>query len=250
MIRRKEEGVEWLEFELFAGSKAMSHRIYLKKGGYSEGPFESLNFSCGVGDDPQRVKANIDKVKRLYSIKNLVVAKLSHGSDIAAVDESLNLPRGAFDGVMTKSREIALLVTHADCQAAILYDPVNSAAACVHCGWRGNVANIYKKSVEAMSRRYGSKPENLLAGLSPSLGPDCAEFVNYKSELPEKFWDYRVKAHHFDLWAIAEMQLQEAGLLPHHIEVARLCTFSNSGDFFSYRREGICGRHATAVTLH
>lgn len=250
MHRREKEGVAWLEFELFAGIKAMKHRLYLRSGGFSSGPFESLNFSYQVGDAPENVRRNIDKVKKELQIDHLVRAKLSHGNDIVAIDETMQLSNSSFDAMVTNRKEIALLVTHADCQAAILYDPINHAVANVHCGWRGNVQNIYQKSVETMSSLYGSKPQNLLAAVSPSLGPDNAQFLHYEKELPKQFWEYQVKPFHFDLWAIADMQLQEAGLLPHHIEIAKICTFSEKEDFFSYRREKICGRHATIVSLH
>ena len=121
---------------------------------------------------------------------------------------------------------------YADCQIALIYDPVNHAAANIHSGWRGSVANIFQEAILGMQQNYGSHPSNLLVCISPSLGPDEAEFIHYRKELPEPFWDYQVRPTYFDFWSITEAQLQAAGILPHHIEIARISTHANSKDFF------------------
>ncbi|MFO7628638.1 MAG: cytochrome c biogenesis protein ResB [Prochlorococcaceae cyanobacterium] len=63
--------------------------------------------------------------------------------------------------------------------------------AAVHCGWRGSVQNILPQVIKVMAENYATAPADLLAVISPSLGPCCAEFVNYRRELPpafEQFW--------------------------------------------------------------
>ena len=141
------------------------------------------------------------------------------------------------------------MIKHADCQAAIFYDPVHKALANVHCGWRGNVKNIYRVAVQKMKFTFGTNPKDLLVGISPSLGPDHSEFIHYQTEWPEEFWRFQVRPNYLDLWAIARDQLEQCGLLPHHIEVAGICTFANPQDFFSHRRDKITGRHATVAML-
>ena len=141
------------------------------------------------------------------------------------------------------------MVRHADCQAAIFYDPKNKAVANVHSGWRGNVKNIYRSTIQKMRRVFGSKPADLLVCISPSLGPDCAEFIHYKAEFPEDFWAFQIKPYYFNLWAIARYQLELSGILPHHIEIAEICTNTEVEDYFSYRREKVSGRHATLAML-
>ena len=110
--------------------------------------------------------------------------------------------------------------------------------------------NIYHAAVLKMCERFASKPENILVGISPSLGPDKSEFIHYRQELPETFLHYQIKSAYFDLWAIARMQLEEAGILPHHIQIASMCTYTQPADFFSYRRDNrITGNHATVASL-
>jgi copper oxidase (laccase) domain-containing protein len=96
-------------------------------------------------------------------------------------------------------------------------------------------------------------PANLLAVISPSLGPCCAEFIHYKNELPAWMHAFQIRPHHFDFWAISRKQLLDAGVLPGHIDTAGLCTRCNSR-FFSYRRarataDGITGRNGSVIGL-
>jgi hypothetical protein len=157
---------------------------------------------------------------------------------------------GECDGLMTNVGGVALKVGHADCQAAIFYDPVQHAIAAVHCGWRGHVSGIYSEAVRAMAQAYSSKASDLRVAIAPSLGPCHAEFIHFRSEFPQPFWQFQVVPNYFNLWALGQWQLQEAGILPHHIQVAQQCTYADNSDCFSYRRSGgTTGAHATIAML-
>lgn len=249
MLRKEENNITWLEFELFAPIKNLTHRLYLKHGGFSENEFCSLNFSYQVGDSSKNVDSNIDKVKRQLNDTPLYKAQLEHGANVAVVHGINHKIKNKFDGMITEKVDLGLLITHADCQAAIFYDPKEHVVANIHCGWRGNVLNIYNTTIKKMKKIFGSKPENLLVGISPSLGPKHAEFIHYQKEFPKNFWDYQEKKEHFNLWEISRDQLLKAGVLPHHIEIAEICTYENSSDFFSYRRDKRCGRLGTIVKI-
>jgi YfiH family protein len=145
------------------------------------------------------------------------------------------------------------MIQQADCQAVTLFDPVNSAIAAIHCGWKGSVTQILPQTVLAMHRRFSSLPGNLHATISPSLGPCCAEFKNHATELPASFLAFQVKENYFDFWKISEMQLIDAGLQQKNIIISGKCT-SCSQNFFSYRRacregNGQTGRCATVIVL-
>jgi hypothetical protein len=100
-----------------------------------------------------------------------------------------------------------LLIQTADCQAVMLFDPDKRVAANIHCGWRGSVADIVGRTV-AHGRRIRLRPGRMVAAIGPSLGPCCAEFVNYKQEIPRhSLWPFRVGWHHFDFWRISRHQL-------------------------------------------
>jgi polyphenol oxidase len=254
MQRRQHHQIEWLEFDLLSDLPRVKHAVFLRHGGCSEGPFSSLNTSFLVGDKIEHVVANIERIKsqleyEIPNLNHLVWGRANHGKSVALVDRQSPPELIDFDGIMTSTPSISLMMKHADCQVALFYDPQNHAAANVHAGWRGSVANIYRETVQAMHQAFGSNPSDLLVCISPSLGPDEAEFMHYRSELPEEFWSFQVRPTYFDFWSISEYQLQNVGILPHHVEVARLSTYSNSYDFYSYRRDKVTGRHATCITL-
>lgn len=250
MIRKERDGLQWLEFELFSDFPRLVHAVFLRQGGYSQGPFSSLNLGGGSGDDPEIIKKNRQKICQVLGVKELVSGKQCHGKTIHhLMGEEENI--GECDGLLTQEKERALMIKHADCQAALFYDPKNHALANIHCGWRGNVQNIYKEAVELMQRKIGSKPQNLLVGISPSLGPQHAEFKNYKTELPEAFWEFQERPTYFNLWEISKKQLLDAGVIASHIEIASLCTFACPEDYFSFRRDQrVTGRHATLAFLY
>ena len=245
MLRKSENGIHWLEFALLQEER-VKHAVVLRHGGVSSGSFSALNAGAAVGDDPSHVKENRKRIQETLFLDDLIIGRQVHGVNIESIkDNRLDEP---CDGLFVQEKEKALTILHADCQAAIFYDPICHQVANIHCGWRGNVQNIYQKAVEFM-RKMGSFPQNLLVCISPSLGPAWAQFVHYREEFPEHFHDFRGAEDKFDLWKISQMQLEQAGVLSHHIEVANMCTYENVDDFFSYRRENKTGRHATIVSL-
>lgn len=250
MISKSQDGVDWLEFELLAPFKFLQHAVFLRRGGFSEGPFDSLNLSANRGDNPDSVAANVAKVKKVLSIEHLAAARQVHSNGIVFVNDPNNLDLGSHDALLTQQPNIGLQVTHADCQAAIFYDPIQHALATVHCGWRGQVCNIYGKVVDVMKAKYHSKPENIHVAIAPSLGPQHSEFINFRTEFPEEFWRFQIKSNYFDLWAIGTWQLVQAKILASHIQMAEICTYANPSSYFSYRRsKGTTGVHGTIARL-
>lgn len=247
MIRKEIDGIHFLEFEIFSQFPKLQAVVVLRHGGKSLKEFRSLNLSYTVGDDPQTVKLNEDKLMSMLKLKQIQRGILSHGKTI--VEAGFEKDYCTYDGVTTNQLNLGLVITHADCQAACFYDPINHAVANVHAGWRGSVQNIYAETVNFMVKTYGSKPSDLHVGISPSLGPHDAEFIHYKTELPENFWQFQVKDNHFDFWKISRMQLVECGILDEHIQIASISTFSNPQDYFSYRLHQVTGRNATVVAL-
>lgn len=251
MLRHKHNEIEWLTYELLADCKHIDHRVFLRHGGSSQAPYDSLNFGTNVGDDPKHVSANYEKAREVMQCSSIVVADQRHGKSIMRMSQGNRSHTFGCDGLTTNARNLPLLIQHADCQAACFYDPIKQALTMVHCGWRGNIQNIYAEAVAEMRSQYGSNPADLLVCISPSLGPEKAEFVNYKEELPESFWQFQSQPFHFDLWALGEWQLTNAGVLPEHIQIARECTSSNPQDYFSYRRSNVTGRHGSlAILMH
>ena len=101
-----------------------------------------------------------------------------------------------------------------------------------------------------MQKQFKCDPAQLVAGIGPSLGPCCAEFIHYRKEIPEIYWPYKEANDHFNFWAISRDQLTDAGLLPDNIEISNMCTCCNTALIFSYRAEGQTGRFAAVIGLN
>lgn len=237
-----------LQFELLADCPRIVHASTTRQGGDSTGIFTSFNLGSDIGDDDVVVERNRQKFRSALGIDSFHEMLQKHGTQTQVITGASPLYLEG-DAMITDVPGKPLLIKHADCQAGIFYDPIRHVIANVHCGWRGNVANIYGHVIEKMKNQFGCHPEDLLVGVSPSLGPDAAEFIHYKDELPESFWEYQVKPNYFDLWEVSKAQLREAGVIENHIEVAGLCTYSDEERFFSYRRNKRTGRLGTIVML-
>ena len=233
MLRKKSGSIEWLEFEQLQAFPQVKHGVFLKGG------------ELTVCD--QQGLAYRESVRKIIGCNQLVKVQACHGADVLEVGISNSFQ--LHDGLITQNLNVGLLVNHADCQAAIFYDPVKGAIGNVHSGWRGNVQNIYRNAIKAMEHRFGTDPADLLVCVSPSLGPCCGEFKNYKRELPESFWTYQEREIYFNLWEISKRQLSECGVLAAHIEIAGICTMCQPDDFYSYRRDKTTRRNGTVVAL-
>ncbi|NGX37285.1 MAG: Laccase domain protein YfiH [Chlamydiae bacterium] len=226
MIRYKKENIEWLEFELLQSFPEIIHGVVLR---------------CLDFDE----KESYQKVGSFFGIGRIVSSHQMHQDRIVCVPQEMV---GKCDGLMTKETDCGLVIQHADCQAAIFFDPTRKVIANIHCGWRGSVQNIYDKTVERM-KGMGCLAKDLIVCISPSLGPKKAEFVNHAVELPKTFLPFQVRSNYFDFWEISKMQLKEAGVLEKNIEIAGMCTYSEEKHFFSYRRDKKRQRHGTLVAL-
>lgn len=223
--------------------------------GVSTSPYASLNCSFGVGDQTKNVQANRDLIKQHLQIDQLISARQVHGDAIFRIKgvPTSNAEIDGIDALVTNQPGVGLMIQHADCQAILLHDPVRSVIAAVHCGWRGSVIGIIGKTVERMRSWYDSRPHDITAAISPSLGPCCAEFIHHQQELPAAFQAFQDKDNYFNFWEISKGQLMEAGLLPENIRIAAICTACNPA-FFSYRRacrqgNGITGRNGSVIAL-
>jgi YfiH family protein len=227
------------------------HGVFSRSGGVSPPPYDSLNLSHGVGDFAGNVEHNRRRLKRQFHIDLLVSSRQVHGDRVLVIDRrpSDDQEIQGYDALITDLTGVGLMVQQADCQAVLLVDAKRRLAGICHVGWRGSVQGIIGKTITAMHSSFGSQPGDLSAAISPSLGPCCAEFVNYRKELPRNFWKFEVSPNKFDFWAISSMQLQEAGVAEENIETAGICTLCSEA-YFSYRRNKITGRFASVVGIH
>ena len=248
--------VPYYRFANMKDQPGLVHGVFTRQGGRSRGPFNALNVGLGIGDEPDAVAENRRRVAACLGVDRLVFINQVHQDGIVVVQEGDRFVRTGplhekrtGDAMITDVPGICLAIQVADCQAVVLYDPDRRVVANIHSGWRSSIVNIIGKTVDTMAAKFGCDPENLLAGVSPSLGPCCAEFVNFKHEIPKKFWPYRVSRDHFDFWEISRDQLIQAGVLDKNLENSGCCTCCHPERFYSYRAEQVTGRFVVAAGL-
>jgi len=241
---------------LLSGVPGLANSVFGRYGGVSLPPYDSLNVGWSNGDSPEAVGENLSRVKNAMGVTQLIGSPQEHGDTIQMIDEKTlavakkcgpTLVTAPADALVTKLRGVGLIIKIADCQAVFLVDPVKQVIANVHCGWRGSVNGLLLKVVRLLRERFGCRKEDLLVSISPSLGPCCAEFRNFRTELPPAFQEFQNKPTYFDFWAITRRQLQKAGLREASIEAAERCTVCESQRFFSYRAQGTTGRMAAVI---
>lgn len=248
----QKSGVE--NFTAFSG-KRCCYGMFDRHGGVSGDPYASLNVGVYVGDQPEAVAANRQLVRQAMEIPVLLSARQIHGHGVYCLTDlpGLDLEVDGFDALVTDRAGVGLMIQQADCQAVLLFDPGREVIAAIHCGWRGSVMGIISQVVEVMSRKYGTLTTDLQAVISPSLGPCCAEFVNFRSELPAEFQQFMVRENYFDFWRITQWQLTAVGVAEGNIRTTGRCTCC-SDDYFSYRRatregRGQTGRNCSVIAL-
>jgi len=247
------------EFDIFKNQSRFVHGIFTRNGGKSTGSYDSLNIGMNSGDKREAVADNRKLIIRKMEMKPFVFLNQVHGTRIKVLkkddnDLSQNFLPGmeayTADGIITDIKDLFLVIQVADCQAVLLYDPQKKVIANIHSGWRGSIHNIIGSSVDKMVQVFGCGPENILAGISPSLGPCCAEFVNYKQEIPEDLWPYKVEGKdYFDFWAMSKDQLMGKGIKEDKIGNMKICTKCNTDIFYSFRAENTTGRFACVVSM-
>jgi hypothetical protein len=256
MMLTTQNGVSFYQFKNLAACSGIEHRIFTRNSGFSQPPFASLNVGFGIGDTQKNVSKNRGIISRFMGAGRLVFVRQIHGCEIAVLSrdsEQRGIPSAGRavtgDAMVTDIFERNLVIQVADCQAVLLYEPARRVIANIHCGWRGNVQNIIGRTVGVMEQHFGCRPGRIQAGIGPSLGPCCAEFINYRSEIPMEFWRYKGLNEHFDFWSLSRDQLKRAGVAEINIESSGICTRCHTDEFFSYRAQRTTGRFAAVIGL-
>jgi hypothetical protein len=263
---RQRGGLEFLTWPVF-DPLAVDVAVSTRHGGASAGGYATLNLSFQVGDDPDAVLANRQRVAAALGagLGSFVFARQVHGATahiVSAADRGRGA-RGAGDAIggadalITASPGTVLAVLVADCVPVVLYDRAAHILACVHAGWRGTAARVGAAAVTAM-QSLGSRPADIIAGIGPAIGPDTYQVGEEAiGEVRRSFGadaglvlrpDGAGKAL-LDLWAANRLTLREAGVPGQQIHVAAVPTGPGPGRFFSHRAERPCGRFALIARL-
>jgi YfiH family protein len=209
-----------------------------RRGGVSEGPYESLNLGRKSGDEVERVDENrriaCDAIGA--DVEELALNYQVHSGRVLQAAPRM---RGEHaDGLWTDEPSLPILAMSADCLPIVIARTAGAEpAVCVlHAGWKGLLAGIVAAGADAMCG------DSLAAAIGPGIGPFCYE-VGEEAAAPfrERFGDEVLRGSRLDLWTSAERALRVAGV--ERVDRFDRCTACEPETFFSHRRDrGRTGR--------
>ncbi len=224
--------------------------FFTKKGGVSQGDYDSLNCSFNSKD----LKSNITKNRQLacdsLNIKENLLFSLNqcHSSTCANLNDLINNDNlnNKFlnaDGIVTSLSNHAISILTADCIPILFVDTYSSIIGACHAGWKGTLSGIIQNTFKEMTK-LGSKKENIKILIGPSIKKNNYQVSTaFKNDILNKYplaefcFDKDINnknKYYFDLTSFAIFCAKLIGITK--IKTIDLDTYSNNDLFFSYRR--------------
>lgn len=250
------EELPLLQFPLLAQCECIAHGFTTRAGGVSEGEWSSLNLSFTRGDDEASVRENFRRVAEAFGVapEQIVCSMQTHTTNVrrvSAVDGGAGvtrpLPWTDVDGLITDEPGILLGTFFADCVPLYFVDPVHRAIGLSHSGWRGTVSRMGEATLGAMADAFGSRPQDVLCAIGPSICQNCYEVSldvaeQFAAAFPgtgrELLYHTSGDKYQLNLWEANRRILLSAGVLPEHLQTTDLCTCCNPHNLFSHRYTG------------
>ena len=233
----------------------VKHLFTRRRGGVSEGVYESLNFACGTvsPDSAENVLENHRRAAAALGMRAEDICKSyqTHSSAVLTVGQAergTGVTKPPFDtdadGLVTAEEGVVLSVRGADCVTVLLCDVRRGICGACHSGWRGTAGRIAARTVEAM-KALGADPKDIIAAIGPSARSCC---YNVNEELERAFlaadsnfagcFTRREGKLFLDLQKAVSLTLMKSGLSDANISDCGECTVCDSINYFSHRRSG------------
>ena len=247
MMNRLISDRRMLEYGIMKPYSNISCFSTTRHGGCGEGKYASFNCTHYCEDNPEHVAKNREILCSLLPEQpvKVVIPRQTHTTNVRVVsDLTTEGELQDVDAIVTDLKGYCLCVSTADCVPVLLYDKEKKVIAAVHAGWRGTVGRIVEKTLEVMKAEYGTKGEDIVACIGPSISLEAFEVGDeVYAAFAEAGFDMnniarKYEKWHLDLWKANEIILLNAGVLKEHMEITRLCTHCNSDRMFSHRRTG------------
>lgn len=271
MVQQEKNGVEYLTFPAFSNTNLVEHLFSTRVGGVSEGIFSTMNLSFTRGDKEEAVLENYRRIAEVLGcrIQEFVCSDQTHTTNIRLVT-SQDKGKGVLtpkdyhdvDGLVTQEPGIVLVTFYADCVPLYFLDPVKKAIGLAHSGWKGTVHRMGAEMVHAMQETFGSRPEDILTAIGPSICQNCYEV---SEDVAEQFMEAfkgstalasilakgeKKGKYQLNLSKANEQIFLESGICPEHISLSNICTCCNPAVLFSHRAtQGKRGNLAAFLTL-
>ena len=222
----------------------------LRGGGVSAAPYDSLNLGAHVGDAPQAVAENRRRVRAALALPaEPCWLEQVHGTRVLERNDAAERSTPDADAIITRTPGVIAVVQVADCLPVLFAACDGSVVAAAHAGWRGLAAGILELTVA----RSGVPAGQLLAWLGPAIGVAHFEvggevrdvFLAHDARAAAAFAPNARGRWQCDLNLLARQRLADAGV--GSVFGGSWCTYADRARFFSYRRDGRCGRMAALI---
>lgn len=246
----RKNGVSYYTITSFEETGLVRHGFSTREGGVSEGCYSSMNLRFNCDDTQDNVLTNYKIITQTLGMdyKKLVLSKQVHEDIIHTVTEQ-DMGNGiisenkfeSVDALITDKKGIPMATLFADCVPLFFLDKRLKVAALAHSGWKGTVKRIGQKTIEKMKKDYGSRAEDILTAIGPSIqechfevGDDVAEvFVKeFGSDTAVKYGG----KYHVNMQKAIEKQFIESGIPAENIDNSGICTYCSSELLFSHRK--------------
>lgn len=221
--------------------------VTTRAGGNSTGPYSGMNLGRRTADDPAAVEANHAQLNQLLPEPPRWLAQV-HGSTVVDADALTEVPQADASVARRAGTVCAILV--ADCLPVLLTDRAGTCIAAAHAGWRGLAGGVLANTIARMP----VKPAELMAWIGPGIGPTAFEVGDdvlqaFCADAPERKTAFKPRSAAgkwlCDLPALARDALRRAGVT--QVYGGNFCTYTDTGRFYSHRRNPVTGRMAAVV---
>lgn len=248
--------VPFLYFKRLSEHPEIKHGCSTRVGGVSKGYFSSMNLGFGRGDADETVLENYDRLCKAigFTKEQVVLPDQVHDTVVRRATredcgKGIVKPReySCVDAQITNELGVALAVFGADCVPVFFYDPAKGAIGTAHAGWRGTIGRIAEKTVQALVKEFGSRPEDIEAYIGVSICGDCytvggevaERFTREFSEATKRTAEQEKEGIcQLDLWQVNRRILEKAGVKPENIVIGGVCTRCHSEVLYSHRVMG------------
>lgn len=223
-----------------------------RQGGVSAAPYDAFNLGDHVGDDPDAVRRNRDRLGAAIGLgaPRLVWMEQVHGRGVQVVDEPVEQPVPMSDALVSSTPGLGLSILTADCVPLLMWDDAAGVVGAAHAGRKGVRLDIARATVEQMAE-LGAQPERIEALLGPAICGGCYEVppamqADIEQVAPGSAVRTRQGTAGLDLRAGLRAQLAALGV--HRVQVDPRCT-AEEPSLYSYRRDGRTGRQVAVIWI-
>jgi YfiH family protein len=230
-----------------------------RNGGFSSGPYASMNLRDGLGDDAAAVTRNRARFEQALGVRPVMLNQV-HGARVVRlreVDARAGAPVHEADVAITTEPGIACCVQVADCLPVLIAAPAGRGVGAAHAGWRGLAGGVVEATLVALCEATACAAADLQVWLGPCIGPrrfevgaDVLAAFGADPKAPTGHRRFRPHAPGkwlADLAGLARDRLHAAGVM--RVSGGTWCTVEDGSRFFSFRRDRIAGRMVAAVWL-